>query len=228
MWQLSSLGPLPLTTRHEYYPIPYPQQSSEVASHGGWYFTAPKSPENTAHADNMARDDTVRFGIVGCADIARKVARAIGLVPNATLCAIASRSLNKAQTFAAQNKLPDSVAVYGSYDQLLDDPRVDALYLPLPTALHLRWAVAAAARKKHVLVEKPAALDAAELDRILEACESNGVQFMDGSMWLHHPRTAHMQQLLSLSHSGSIGPVRFVSQHFDDIILIIVTFYLVI
>ncbi|MED6113407.1 hypothetical protein PIB30_070521 [Stylosanthes scabra] len=154
--------------------------------------------------------ETVRFAIMGCADIARKVARAIALAPNATLSAVASRSLQKAQTFAAQNSLPDTVSLYGSYHELLDDPTVDAVYLPLPTSLHVQWAVAAAARRKHVLLEKPAALNTAELDRILEACESNGVQFMDGSMWLHHPRTSHMHQLLSLSHSGSIGNVQFI------------------
>ncbi|KHN24155.1 Putative oxidoreductase [Glycine soja] len=70
----------------------------------------------------------------------------------------------------------------------------------------------AANKKKHVLVEKPVALEVAELDRILEAVESNGVQFMDCSMWLHHPRTAHIQDLLfsvPLSANNSIGPVRF-------------------
>lgn len=155
-------------------------------------------------------DNTVRFGILGCANIARKVARAISLAPNATLCAIASRSVNKAEKFAAENNLPESVRVYGSYDQVLEDPGVDVVYVPLPTSLHVRWVVTAAEKKKHVLVEKPAALDVAELDRILEACESNGVQFMDGSMWLHHPRTAQMEDLFSLSRSRSIGPIHFI------------------
>lgn len=88
---------------------------------------------------------------------------------------------------------------------------MDAVYIPLPTSLHVRWAVAAANKKKHVLVEKPAALDVAELDLILEACEANGVQFMDGCMWLHHPRTSNMEHLLDLSNSDGIGPVQFVS-----------------
>lgn len=153
----------------------------------------------------------VRFGILGCANIARKVARAIALAPNATLYAIASRSIQKAEKFAAENSLPASVRVYGSYDEVVEDSGVDAVYLPLPTSLHVRWAVTAASKKKHVLVEKPAALDVAELDRILEACESNGVQFMDGAMWLHHPRTAHMEHLLSDSNSNGIGTVHFVS-----------------
>ncbi|CAM8881507.1 unnamed protein product [Rhodiola kirilowii] len=138
-----------------------------------------------------------RFGIIGCASIARKVSRAILLSPSSTLHAVASRSLEKAKTFVAENGLPDSVKIYGSYEQLLDDPSVDAVYMPLPTSLHLHWAVLAARKGKHLLLEKPTALDASELDLILEACDSNGVQFMDGSMWLHHPRTARMKEMIS-------------------------------
>jgi len=171
-------------------------------------------------ADNSKK---VRFGILGCANIARKVARAIGLAPNATLCAIASRSKEKAERFAAENGFPASVRVYGSYDQVLDDPGVDAVYVPLPTSLHVRWAVMAASRKKHLLVEKPTALDVAELDRILAAVESNGVQFMDGSMWLHHPRTAHIQQLCFVPGSANcIGPIQFVSNPIRLIYLVII------
>lgn len=69
--------------------------------------------------------------------------------------------------------------------------------MPLPTSLHRRWAILAAEKKKHILLEKPTALDVEELDQILDACESNGVQFMDGSMWLHHPRTAKMKEIIS-------------------------------
>nr|XP_043632373.1 uncharacterized oxidoreductase At4g09670-like [Erigeron canadensis] len=139
----------------------------------------------------------VRFGILGCAEIARKVCRAINLSPNSTLHAISSRSIEKAKEFVTKNGLSELVKVYSSYEEVLDDPLVDAVYVPLPTSLHLKWAVLAADKKKHVLLEKPTALNVGELDRILDACESNGVQFMDGSMWYHHPRTARMKELLS-------------------------------
>ncbi|KAK9062120.1 hypothetical protein SSX86_019305 [Deinandra increscens subsp. villosa] len=146
----------------------------------------------------MADENTqVRFGILGCAEIARKVCRAINLSPNSTVHAISSRSIEKARQFAIKNGLSDQVKVYGSYEEVLDDPFVDAVYVPLPTSLHLKWAVLAAEKKKHVLLEKPTALDVGELDGILDACESNGVQFMDGSMWYHHPRTAKMKEFLS-------------------------------
>ncbi|BAT85024.1 putative oxidoreductase [Vigna angularis] len=154
---------------------------------------------------------TVRFGILGCAEIPRKVARAIDLAPNATLCTLASRSKEKAEKFAAENGFSASVKIYGSYDRLLEDPSVDVVYVPLLISLHVRWVFMVAGRKKHVLVEKPATLDVAELDQILAAVESNDVQFMDGIMWLHHPRTAHIQQLCFVpSSTKRIGPIHSI------------------
>lgn len=139
----------------------------------------------------------IRFGILGCADIARKLSRAITLAPNATLYAVGSRSIEKAKAFASANNFPQDAKIYGSYDAVLDDPYVDAVYIPLPTSLHLRWAVLAAQKKKHILLEKPVGLNVAEFDKILEACETNGVQIMDGTMWMHHPRTAAIKEFLS-------------------------------
>ncbi|KAL8194038.1 hypothetical protein R6Q57_026280 [Mikania cordata] len=146
----------------------------------------------------MADEKTqIRFGILGCAEIARKVCRAIHLSPNSILHAISSRSIQKAKQFAIKNSLPETVKLYGSYEEVLDDPFVDAVYVPLPTSLHVKWAVLAAEKKKHVLLEKPTALNVGELDRILDACRSNGVQFMDGSMWYHHPRTTRLKEFVS-------------------------------
>ncbi|KAF3775598.1 putative oxidoreductase [Nymphaea thermarum] len=158
----------------------------------------------------MAGDNesAVRFGIMGCAGIARKVSRAIRLSPTARLTAVASRSAEKARRFAAENEFPEDARAYGSYEELLDDPAVDAVYVPLPTSLHRRWVTAAARKGKHVLVEKPAALDAAELEEMLGECESNGVQFMDGTMWMHHPRTARMKSLLN--DAAQFGDLRWI------------------
>ncbi|CAA0830132.1 Glyceraldehyde-3-phosphate dehydrogenase-like family protein [Striga hermonthica] len=144
-----------------------------------------------------AEPSLVRFGIVGCANIARKVSRAILLSPNSTIVAVGSRSQEKATAFARDNGFPPSARAYGSYDAVLDDPEVDAVYIPLPTSLHLRWAVLAAQKKKHVLLEKPVALNVGELDKILAACESSGVQYMDATMWMHHPRTAEMKAFIN-------------------------------
>ncbi|KAM1105728.1 hypothetical protein ACFX15_002597 [Malus domestica] len=145
----------------------------------------------------MSAETPIRFGIVGCAEIARKVSRAITRAPNATLYAVGSRSIDKATAFAKANNFPPTAKIYGSYDAVLDDPDVDAVYVPLPTSLHIKWAVLAAQKKKHILLEKPVALNVAEFDKIAEACESNGVQIMDGTMWMHHPRTAKMSEFLA-------------------------------
>lgn len=145
----------------------------------------------------MSETEKIRFGILGCADIARKLSRAITLSPHATLYAIGSRSLQKATTFAASNNFPPSAKIYGSYDDVLNDPNVDVVYIPLPTSLHVKWAVLAAEKKKHVLLEKPVALNVGEFDVILDACEKNGVQLMDSTMWMHHPRATKMKEFLS-------------------------------
>ncbi|PWA88836.1 oxidoreductase family protein [Artemisia annua] len=145
----------------------------------------------------MSDTQKIRFGILGCAEIARKLSRAITLSPLATLYAIGSRSLQKATTFAASNNFPPSAKIYGSYEDVLNDPNVDAVYVPLPTSLHVKWAVLAAEKKKHVLLEKPVALNVGEFDVILDACEKNGVQLMDSTMWMHHPRATKMKEFLS-------------------------------
>ncbi|XP_073306591.1 uncharacterized oxidoreductase At4g09670-like [Primulina huaijiensis] len=154
----------------------------------------------------------IKFGILGCAEIARKVSRAIILSPNSTLYAVGSRSIEKAIKFAKENGFPESAKAYGSYDAVLDDPEVDVVYLPLPTSMHAEWAVRAARAKKHLLLEKPVALNVEELDLILEECESNGVQIMDGTMWMHHPRTAKIKEFLS--DPSLFGELKFVHSCF--------------
>ncbi|KAJ4917830.1 putative oxidoreductase [Raphanus sativus] len=144
----------------------------------------------------VTTDTPIRIGIMGCAEIAREVSRAINLAPNATIAAVASRSLEKAKTFATANGYQQSVKIHGSYESILEDPEVDALYIPLPTSLHVEWATRAAESGKHILLEKPVAMNVAEFDKIVAACEKNGVQMMDGTMWAHHPRTAKLKEFL--------------------------------
>ncbi|WVZ58852.1 hypothetical protein U9M48_009078 [Paspalum notatum var. saurae] len=159
-------------------------------------------------------DRPVRFGILGCAAIARKLARAMLLAPGAAVAAVGSRSEEKARLFAADNGLDVATTrLHGSYEALLDDPDVDVVYLPLPTSLHVRWATAAAARGKHVLLEKPTALCAADLDAILAACDAAGVQFMDSTMWMHHPRTAKMREILD--GKDAFGDARVINSVFS-------------
>ncbi|OWM84631.1 uncharacterized oxidoreductase At4g09670-like [Punica granatum] len=139
-------------------------------------------------------DPIIKFGILGCNSVAR-LCRAISSAPSATLHAIAGHSLDEATSCALGNGF--TAKLYGSYEELLGDREVEAVYVPLPTSLHARWAAEAARRGKHVLVEKPPALDAEALGEIIAACEGSGVQYMDATMWMHHPRTAAMKGFLS-------------------------------
>eukprot|EP01018_Ginkgo_biloba_P013465 Gb_08291 [translate_table: standard] len=146
------------------------------------------------------RESSIKFGVLGCADIFRKLRRAIQMAEGASLHAIGSRSLDKVKAFAAANNIPEETKLYGSYQEVIDDEEVDVVYIPLPTSLHVEWAVKAAEKNKHILLEKPPALTVEDLDKILAACDSHGVQLMDGTMWVHHPRTAKMKDLITNPH----------------------------
>jgi predicted dehydrogenase len=145
----------------------------------------------------------VRWGIMGTARIADSVHQAMVAAPAAQCVAVASRTQDKAAAWAEQRGIPSA---YGSYAELLGDANVDAVYIPLPTTLHLEWVTKAALAKKHVLVEKPVGLSEREVQRMVEACRANGVQFMDNVMFMHNERLAAMAKVLS-----QLGEVRRVT-----------------
>jgi predicted dehydrogenase len=146
----------------------------------------------------------VKFGVMGTAKIATKVARAITLANNAELFAIASRSEGKAAEWARTNNVPRS---YDSYEALLKDPEVEAVYIPLPPSMHCEWTVKAAEHGKHVLSEKPLAGDVHEARKMLDACRKNNVQLMDGVMWVHHDRVRAMEEAVKRSAIGALRRV---------------------
>ncbi|MCF8567115.1 Gfo/Idh/MocA family oxidoreductase [Alicyclobacillus tolerans] len=153
---------------------------------------------------------TVRWGVLGTARIAeQQVIPAIQKAAHAQLTAVASRSLTKAQEFAARNNI---VKAYGSYEELLDDPEIDAVYIPLPNHLHAQWTIAAARRKKHVLCEKPATLNAEELQSVLSACQEEGVVFMEAFMYQFHPQWNRVREVLQ---SGELGEVKVLAASFS-------------
>ncbi|MDA0296160.1 MAG: Gfo/Idh/MocA family oxidoreductase [Planctomycetota bacterium] len=135
-----------------------------------------------------------RWGVLGAASIARKNVRAMHLAENAHPLAIASRDLAKATAFASEHRVDRA---YGSYEALLEDPDVDAVYIPLPTTLHREWTIRAAGAGKHVLCEKPVAPNASDVEAMIEACRDAGVQFMDGVMFMHHARMQLLKSRLS-------------------------------
>jgi len=152
--------------------------------------------------------DKVRWGILGVAKINDRLLPAFGRARNAELRAIASRSLERAQAAAGAAGIP---MAHGSYEALLDDPSIDAVYNPLPNTLHEEWTRQAAERGKHVLCEKPLTPTAAAAQRLVDFCRSKNVCLMDGFMWPHHPRTARLRQFLD---RGGIGELRRVAGSF--------------
>ncbi len=125
----------------------------------------------------------------------------MSLATNAEALAVASRSLDTARCWAYEHNVP---RYYGSYQELLEDPEVDAIYIALPPTLHHQWTLRAAEAGKHVLCEKPLAVDGRQAEEMASACGEHRVLLMDGVMWVHHDRTAEMQQHLSPDSLGTI------------------------
>jgi predicted dehydrogenase len=152
----------------------------------------------------------VRWGILGAADIAiKKVIPAMRASRLAVPHAIASRDIAKAKAAAERAGIPRA---YGSYEELLADPEIDAIYNPLPNHLHVPWSVRAAEAGKHVLCEKPIALSADEARVLLAARDANRVQIAEAFMVRAHPQWAMVEGLIA---EGRIGPLRLVTGHFS-------------
>jgi predicted dehydrogenase len=152
----------------------------------------------------------LRWGILSTAGIARKNWRAIRDSGNNTVTAVASRDAARAKKFIdeCQKESPAdaSPAALGSYEALLADKNVDAVYIPLPTGLRKEWVVCAADAGKHVLCEKPCGLSAADVREMTDACAKNKVQFMDGVMFMHNPRMKRIREIID--DQKAIGPLR--------------------
>ena len=154
--------------------------------------------------------DTVRWGILSTANIGRKaVAPAIQNSSNGELVAVASRDEEKAQSYANEFNMAKS---YGSYETLLGDADIDAVYIPLPNSMHKEWTVKAALAGKHILCEKPLGLTAQECLEMDEAARTNGVKLMEAFMYRFHPRT---EAAIKLVRNGSLGAVRFIRSSFS-------------
>src|SRR5579863_5375700 len=140
------------------------------------------------------------WGILGPGFIAtRAVIPALRQVRDARVLAVASRDRERARETAVQFQIE---RVYDSYQALLDDPEVQAVYIALPNHLHCEWTLRAAQAGKHVLCEKPLALSIVECDRMIAACQQANVLLMESVMYRFHPRMIALKQMLS---SGATG-----------------------
>jgi predicted dehydrogenase len=151
---------------------------------------------------------TLRLGILGCAKIAHQFARDVAGSQTVKIVAVASRQADKAQAFAAQFGI---ACAHDSYEALLADPQVDAVYIPLPNHLHAAWAIRAAEAGKHVLCEKPLTLHLADAQAMFAAARQRGVMLLEAYPYYFQPQTGDM---LSLIHGGAIGEVRAVHASF--------------
>ncbi len=150
----------------------------------------------------------LRWGILGTARINRRVIPAIRRTGRSRLLAVASRSGARAEAYASEWEIPRACA---GYQALLDDPAIDAVYIPLPNSEHVPWTLAAIAAGKHVLCEKPMALNAADIDRIHAAATAAKVVVEEGFMYRHEPLTA---KVLELVHGGALGTVHAIVSGF--------------
>jgi predicted dehydrogenase len=155
-----------------------------------------------------SKTPALRFGILGCANIARQFVRDVAPSPAVQVVAAASRNADTAAAFAAAQGIGRH---HGSYEALLADAGVDAIYLPLPNSLHAEWAIKAAESGKHVLCEKPLALSLDEAQAMFDAARANGVMLLEAYPYYFQPQTGAMVALLN---AGAIGEVRSVQASF--------------
>jgi predicted dehydrogenase len=151
----------------------------------------------------------LRFGIISTARIGRElVVPAIQDAENCVVTAVASRDLAHARAMADRFSVPHA---FGSYEEMLESDTIDAVYIPLPTAQHVDWSIRAADAGKHVLCEKPIALNAGEIDQLIAARERNKVLITEAYMVTYAPVWRKVRALLA---EGAIGTLRHVQGAF--------------
>ena len=155
----------------------------------------------------------VNWGILGAAKIAlEKVIPAMKAGESSIVSAIASRDIETAKSASGLHGVPNS---YGSYESLLEDPGIDAVYVPLPNHLHLEWTTKAAEAGKHVLCEKPIGLNAAEVSRLIEVRERTGVKIQEAFMVRTHPTWVAVKALIESGRIGKLGSVSGFFSYFN-------------
>ncbi len=153
---------------------------------------------------------TIQWGVLGASSFARdNMAPAIHAAKGANFAALATSSADKAAGFQAY--APD-IAVYTDYDAMLADPKIDAIYIPLPNHLHVPWTIKALEAGKHVLCEKPIALKASDFDDLIAARDRSGLVAAEAFMIPHHAQYARAKELVA---SGAIGDLVHIDGTFS-------------
>jgi D-xylose 1-dehydrogenase (NADP+, D-xylono-1,5-lactone-forming) len=146
----------------------------------------------------------VNWGILSTAHINRLFVAGARQAENAQIVAVASRSQDRADEYARANEIPRA---HGSYEALLDDPDVEAVYISLPNSMHIEWSIRALEAGKHVLCEKPLTRRAGEVERAFDVAQKSDRKLMEAFMWRHNPQTRRLTELLA---DGAVGHVRMI------------------
>jgi xylose dehydrogenase (NAD/NADP) len=153
-----------------------------------------------------------RWGILSTARIAARLVEGAARAGAADIVAVASRDGATAQAFADAYDIPRA---YGSYDALLADPGVDAIYVPLPNSMHVEWTIRALQAGKHVLCEKPMDRRPEQVARAFDVAAAHGLVLSEAFMWRHSPQTRRLRELVE---EGAIGTVRLVRACFSFVL----------
>ena len=151
----------------------------------------------------------VKWGLVSTADINRKLIPGAQASPKVELLAVASRDRARAEAYAREWGIERA---YGSYEALLADPDVEAVYVPLPNTMHSEWSIRAVEAGKHVLCEKPFSRNVDEVEAAYDAAEREGRLLSEAFMYRHHPQTRRLQELVD---EGAIGELRLIRSAFS-------------
>jgi predicted dehydrogenase len=153
--------------------------------------------------------EPVKWGIISTADINRLVIPPAQVSEKVDLVGVASRTQERADEYASKWGIPRA---YGSYEALIDDPEIEAVYISLPNTMHCEWSIKAAEAGKHVLCEKPMDSTPDKVDDAFDAADRAGTLLTEAFMWRHNPQTKKLQELL---HDGVIGELRLVRSCFS-------------
>jgi D-xylose 1-dehydrogenase (NADP+, D-xylono-1,5-lactone-forming) len=146
----------------------------------------------------------VNWGILSTAHINRLFVTGAREAENVQIVAVASRSQARADEYARANEIP---CAHGSYEALLEDPDVEAVYISLPNSMHIEWSIRALEAGKHVLCEKPLTRRPGEVEHAFDVADRHGRRFMEAFMWRHNPQTRRLTELIA---EGAVGRVRMI------------------
>src|SRR6478752_7660479 len=151
----------------------------------------------------------VKWGILSTADINKKLLAGAAETDDVEVVAVGSRTLERAEEFAQEWNIPRA---YGTYEELLADPEIEAIYNPLPNTMHSEWSIKAMEAGKHVLCEKPFSRHIGDVERAFDAAEATGMHLSEAVMYRHHPQTARLAELVA---DGAIGELRVIRAAFS-------------